>query len=856
MYTTNIYIFTSTFLSAFDLLGHVDGNKRDLVKLRLSQLFKPSLRSSVTSRSDAQQTARGIMGGDDHLRKTLDDATKSDELMRKVLDRPSKTRFRKAGVKPSGPPAKSGKERARSKSRSPARKVRPERPTSSKGNTNPYSLLFPDLVIPGNVHDRSEHRSRAKKPQSNKPFKSGGNAKKATSEKSKFFSPNSFEDAQNRSFFSATAIMLITAAGFIFDRLPTLHSLNLGGRLQYCLDAWDIVTNSHWVKQVVKVGYKIPFKFIPTQLKKPTNPKTVGPAYDVLISEAADLTDKGAIKEVVPAAGEYVSSYFAVPKPRSPGKFRPILNLKRFNKSIKKYKFRMECLSQVRDWLLPGSFMVGIDLKDQFLHVPVHNGFRKFLRFSWLDRLFEWQVLPFGLRCSPRVVTKILKPVMAFLRATFLILISIYMDDMLIQARSSSQAYLHAQITILILMCLGWSINWQKSTLVPSQQIVHLGFLVDTEAMTVSCPEDKINRLTTLARYVLSEGYVSVHNLERLLGQMESVRPVTPMAAVWYRSLQRQLLNAKKSGRRPAQLIYFNKKSLGNLSWWVSPSGFRGNCTAPIRPKEPNLDIWCDASTVMLGAHNSKGECVQRPWSDSELASDPHINVLEMKAAREAVLNLAQSGDTVRLHIDNKTAICYIKRQGGTRSNILSQEACAMWLESEARQVTILEPHWISSADNTGADFLSRNVLSSWEFRLDQDLFTLIQDHFEVYPTLDVFASRWSARLPRYMTWEHDQGAVARDALMAKWDRVSYLFPPVPLMLRVLQMLRSQKIEALLVCPKWPTSLWWPLVEMMMVAPPLPLPALTLAVETPTGVMPSMYMNPLVALHVSGKIFS
>ena len=133
--------------------------------------------------------------------------------------------------------------------------------------------------------------------------------------------------------------MLITAAGFIFDRLPTLHSLNLGGRLQYCLDAWDIVTNSHWVKQVVKVGYKIPFKFIPTQLKKPTNPKTVGPAYDVLISEAADLKDKGAIKEVVPAAGEYVSSYFAVPKPRSPGKFRPILNLKRFNKSIKKYKF-------------------------------------------------------------------------------------------------------------------------------------------------------------------------------------------------------------------------------------------------------------------------------------------------------------------------------------------------------------------------------------------------------------------------------------------------------------------------------------------------------------------------------------
>ena len=110
-----------------------------------------------------------------------------------------------------------------------------------------------------------------------------------------------------------------------------------------------------------------------------------------------------------------MSSYFAVAKARSPGKFRPILNLKKFNKSVKKYKFRMEGIKQVRDWIQKDAYFCGMDLKDAFLHIPINKSFKKFLRFQWLGSLFEWQVLPFGLKCSPRVLTKVLKPVMAFL---------------------------------------------------------------------------------------------------------------------------------------------------------------------------------------------------------------------------------------------------------------------------------------------------------------------------------------------------------------------------------------------------------------------------------------------------------
>ena len=43
---------------------------------------------------------------------------------------------------------------------------------------------------------------------------------------------------------------------------------------------------------------------------------------------------------------------------------------------------------------------------------------------------------------------------------------------------------------------------------------------------------------------------------------------------------------------------------------------------------------------------------------------------------------LSEPGDCVMFHIDNRTAAAYIRHQGGTRSNILSQEALLLWKQA------------------------------------------------------------------------------------------------------------------------------------------------------------------------------
>ena len=159
-------------------------------------------------------------------------------------------------------------------------------------------------------------------------------------------------------------------------------------------------------------------------------------------------------------------------------------------------------------------------------------------------------------------------------------------------------------------------------------------------------------------------------------------------------------------------MIHLSSKTISSLSWWISPAGFAAHATAPIRELAPSVEIWTDASLFRGGGHSSRGEFVQRAWDPEDLADEPSINLLETRATRESVLALAQPGDRVRLHIDNRTAAAYIRCQGGTKSNVLLQEALCLWEQAVSRDINILTPHWITTEENSAADFLSRHDMS------------------------------------------------------------------------------------------------------------------------------------------------
>ena len=164
-----------------------------------------------------------------------------------------------------------------------------------------------------------------------------------------------------------------------------------------------------------------------------------------------------------PSPGFY-SNVFVVPK--RDGGWRPIINLKRLNNYIRCSHFKMENILSLRDVLKKGDSMSKIDLKDAYMTVPMARVHQKYLRFQWQKRIYEFKSLPFGLTPAPLVFTKLLGPVVASLQQQGVRLV-IYLDDLLLMAKSQDLLRQHVHLTTSLLTNLGFLLNVKKCILTP-----------------------------------------------------------------------------------------------------------------------------------------------------------------------------------------------------------------------------------------------------------------------------------------------------------------------------------------------------------------------------------------------------
>ena len=87
----------------------------------------------------------------------------------------------------------------------------------------------------------------------------------------------------------------------------------MGGRIAYSEDSYRTIGTSEKHIGIIRNGYKPSWdKLAPRQRVTPSNPTISLKASNVLDTEVTGLLEKGAICEVGPVQGQYVSSHFAV----------------------------------------------------------------------------------------------------------------------------------------------------------------------------------------------------------------------------------------------------------------------------------------------------------------------------------------------------------------------------------------------------------------------------------------------------------------------------------------------------------------------------------------------------------------
>ena len=151
-------------------------------------------------------------------------------------------------------------------------------------------------------------------------------------------------------------------------------------------------------------------------------------------------------------------------------------------------------------------------------------------------------------------------------------------------------------------------------------------------------------------------------------------------------------------------------------------------------------------------------------WSSQERSF--HINILELKAAFLAIQSFLKhkTNISIKLRLDNTTAVYYINNKGGT----CSPELMALTMELRtwclSRNIYIQAEH-LPGVQNCMADKASRTCIDSTDWKIQPKLIK----KFLVERDTDLFATRLTHQLPRYVSWHPDPKAIAADAFSLNW---------------------------------------------------------------------------------------
>ena len=459
-----------------------------------------------------------------------------------------------------------------------------------------------------------------------------------------------------------------------------------------------------------------------------------------------------------------------------------------------------------------------------FFHVPVHQAHRKYLSFVWNGRMYQFQVLCFGVTNAPFTFHNLGKAVRDHLLSKGVRMI-IYLDDILVLAQSFSQCISHAQLVVDTFVRLGFFIKTKKCILTPSKHFYFLGYLWDTTDMVCSLPSEKLQNIQSLCRDCLAKGLIPLKLLQRLSGTIMAARPAVPMTKARHRGIQRLILKlydgSAESGKKMTRLSDWARE---DINWWLSLS--LEKCKMSLR----SIPIWESIRLATDAMDTAIGSILDGKVLYEELDTDTaklRIAHKEWLAFERTVLPALASlkGKVVTWHVDNMNVRQAWLNSGSVVDLWLCKKVVTMQ-KILHEQNTQIVPVYVRSQQHLHADLVSRNkVLPDWQ--LNPTLATRVFDMLGV-PEMDLMATKRSSQVQRYFSPLRDNQAEGIDAFTQDWDRfsLSYIFPP-PVMMelimnRIFQCKSSSKF--IVISPWKPRSRWFPKALALVIKPPVRLP--------------------------------
>ena len=376
-----------------------------------------------------------------------------------------------------------------------------------------------------------------------------------------------------------------------------------------------------------------------------------------------------------------------------------------------KYSSFDEAASLVRD-MGKGSFMAKIDIKHAFRLCPVHPDDWPLLGYKWLGKYFFDIRLPFGSRSSPFIFNAFADALTWILVTKFGITSLIhYLDDFFVCAVTREECQRKVNIILWVFKLLGVPVAEDKLE-GPTRRLVFLGIEIDSVAMTVQLPIDKVQLLHCETQRWMNRRKCTKVELLSLIGSLSFACKVIKPGRIFLRRLIDLSTRVLKlhhhldisSSVRSDFLMWLNL-----LAHWNGVSLIQN-----MPESSEEMMLFTDASFKGLGAYFD-GKWFSSPWVSD--VSSYHIGVLELFAVYVAIVSWDDSlrNRHILIFSDNE-AIVNVWKTGSSKDERIMKLVRLMFFHCVQFNISIVLKH-VSGSHNLYADLLSRLQVSRFLVR-------------------------------------------------------------------------------------------------------------------------------------------
>lgn len=364
--------------------------------------------------------------------------------------------------------------------------------------------------------------------------------------------------------------------------------------------------------------------------------------------------------------------------------------------------------------LARGAYIWKGDIDKAFRNVPVHKRDWPLLAFHVNGVLYVDTRLPFGHALSPYYFVNLVgRPILyvaARRGATLLGALSSYVDDFFGGCDTYEKSVDQMQTWLQVCADLGVPVS-QAKTFLPAQVVEILGFIIDTNNMSLTVDPERIQDILSEMAHFEGRGTVKRRDLERLAGKMTFVCSVVPGG----RTFMRETLNMIRKLRSGAHWAHLSSGFRRDLEWWRKFAE-KWNGVEVIPP--PVSIPWTWLTSDASGEHGLGVFCcgaglhIPLPAGllQKLIQTDTDLIIAELELIA-AVLLVAFSapllqGEHLLLGIDNQVAISWI--DSGTSRRPRAMRALRLLWRLQATYRVHLSTRYIQSEKNVLADSASR----------------------------------------------------------------------------------------------------------------------------------------------------